>query len=120
MKESLPIIDSCNDCGACCREQDSPPGYVMLLSSPNLLDDESLQNEDVERFRNLPAAALAELRAYMHELLTGNLESDQPCIWLDLNSMQCRYYEHRPSICRNLEVGGQECREWRDAFEIDT
>ena len=28
----LPIVESCEGCGACCREQESPPGYVGYIA----------------------------------------------------------------------------------------
>lgn len=31
------------------------------------------------------------------------------CAALDRNSMNCMIYERRPKICRDLEMGGDEC-----------
>lgn len=36
-----------------------------------------------------------------------------PCIWLDTLDRHCMHYEHRPSDCRNFELGGQACLEAR-------
>ena len=119
MDHSLPIVESCDDCGACCREQESPPGYVMLLASPDMMDAPGPFKADVERLQSLPAAALAELREYMVRLLNGAEQDDPACIWLDSATMQCRYHEHRPSICREFELGTAECIEWRKTYDVD-
>lgn len=33
----LSILKSCDNCGACCLEQQSPPGCVILLSSEEMM-----------------------------------------------------------------------------------
>lgn len=40
-------------------------------------------------------------------------ELDGPCLWLDLDSRRCRHHDHRPQVCRDFEVGGQGCLDWR-------
>ena len=42
---------------------------------------------------------------------------EMPCIWFDLQTRQCRHYEHRPRICRDFERGTPECHGWRDVYE---
>ena len=120
MESDLPIIDSCGDCGACCMEQQSPPGYAMLLSSPELMDDAEMFADDVARLRNLPAEAMKELRDYLKDLLGGRGRPDDFCIWLDRSTKQCRFHEHRPMICRDMEVGGENCRGWRRSYQVDS
>jgi len=88
----LPIINSYEGCGVCCMEQLSPPGYVMLLSSPELIDEVELFAADVERLMNLPDEAMNELREYMQRLLSSASSDGEPCIWLDLQSMRCRFH----------------------------
>ena len=94
---ALPVINDCQGCGACCLEQQSPPGYlaIMQLGCESWTDD-----EDVERFKSLPAEALRELSDYRDELLLGAERRDDVCIWFDKQSRRCRHYEHRPNICR--------------------
>lgn len=75
--------------------------------------------EDVERLRNLPEDAMEELREYMKRLLAGEGAEGDSCIWLDGQSMRCRYHEHRPSICRDFKVGGEDCLGWRETYQID-
>jgi Fe-S-cluster containining protein len=31
------------------------------------------------------------------------------CAALDRHTMQCRIYERRPQVCRDMPMGGQEC-----------
>ncbi len=31
------------------------------------------------------------------------------CAALDRNTMLCRIYEHRPTVCRDYQVGGDDC-----------
>jgi Fe-S-cluster containining protein len=38
-----------------------------------------------------------------------NSPHERPCIWLDLATKRCRHYEHRPKLCRDFELGGEEC-----------
>lgn len=113
--KTLPIIESCEGCGACCMEQSSPPGYVFILvRGANSWPDE----EDVERFQNLPPEALRELKTYLSFLKRGTTKGETPCIWYDKNTRGCRYYEHRPNICRDFEMGSDGCRKWRRSYGV--
>ena len=106
---------NCTDCGVCCMEQGSPPGYVYIHNGGVDWPDE----EDVERFNQLPTKARVEIKKYADRLKSQPPRSDGPCIWLDRESKQCRYYEHRPNICRDLDVGSEGCRFWRSSYKID-
>jgi len=89
----VPIL-SCGDCGACCMEMCSPP-FVP---------------PDTDQ---LPPDVKSD---YQHGL-EGRDEAGWPdcvpCFWLDPDSKKCRHYEHRPDICRDFEMGSDECRAWR-------
>jgi Fe-S-cluster containining protein len=119
MNHELPVVDSCDNCGACCLEQESPPGYVLLLNSPGIRENPGKFGDDVERLESIPNEAAAELRDYLAALLAGEQRSDPACIWLNKATMRCRYHEHRPSICRDFEIGSAECIEWRRDYRID-
>lgn len=111
MSTLLPTLD-CNDCGACCFEQCSPPGYVAVVTgNEHLWPDE----EDVERAKTLPPEALRLLL----EAVAAASSDDSPCCWLDLVTNRCRFYEHRPNICRDFEPGSEGCRSWRDEYKVD-
>jgi len=119
MGMKLPIIESCDGCGACCMEQESPPGYISFLSYPEFAEEEDYTG-DAERFKNLPPHLLDELKEYHARLLSNSPPpGDQPCIWLDLETRKCKHYEHRPSICRDMEMGGDACRAWRKDAGMD-
>lgn len=115
---SLPVIAngiSCEGCGVCCLEQQSPPLYLGILRGYHLPDDPDADPDDFHRIANLPAAARKELEDYRQLLAEGG-ETDEVCIWFDRERRVCRYYEHRPSICREFEMGGENCREWRNVY----
>ena len=107
----LPVIKSCEGCGACCMEQSSPPGYAVLQS----LGGSWPEAEDWERFKRLPTKARVILKKYIDRVMSNSPPGDeQPCCWLDLETKQCRFYEHRPQICRDFEMGSEACRAWRE------
>ena len=74
--------------------------------------------EDLERLEQLPEEAMQELRSYIAAILDGKKSDDPSCIWLDRESLQCRYHEHRPSICRKFEISSDDCRGWRKEYQI--
>lgn len=113
----LSIIDNCDGCGACCLEQQAPPGYSMLLNSPELMANPEAFAADVARLRLLPQEAIDELRVYLKDLSAGIENPNPACIWLDQSTMKCRHYENRPSICREFEVGDDDCRGWRRQYQ---
>ncbi len=90
----------------------------MLLSSQELMNNAELFAEDVERLHQLPPEALMELRAYISQILSGQVRDDPACIWLDRETSRCRYYEHRPMICRDFQIGSEECLAWRSQYNI--
>lgn len=100
-------------------EQESPPGYAMLLSSPEMMEKADLFADDVKRLKSLPPAALLELQHYIDDLLNDVQRKTRACIWLDQSTAKCRYYEHRPMICREFELGSDECRAVRSAYRLD-
>jgi hypothetical protein len=84
------------------------PGFALPLQ-----DD-----EDLRRVRALPPEAYEELQDLVH----GRLEHDpgDPCIWLDTPTRRCRFYAHRPTVCRGdaVTVGNSACWGWREHFGI--
>ena len=109
---------NCNRCGVCCMEQGSPPGYLFLMhASPNGHADWPDQ-EDIARLAALPQEAKDVIVAYIGRLRRGEVSGDGPSCWLDLNTRRCRFYRHRPEICRNLEVGSDGCLRWRALYQI--
>lgn len=43
-----------------------------------------------------------------------------PCLWYDAETRQCKHYEHRPEVCREFEMGGDDCLEMRSGICLDT
>lgn len=80
---------SCDGCGACCQ------GQNLLPLCGSVADGKLLP-----AFLNLP----------LMRLLKRNIGGDDtPCVWLDAALARCKHYEHRPSICREFEMGGEAC-----------
>jgi Fe-S-cluster containining protein len=92
--ESLPLIESCDDCAACCRRTPIPPFQPGEESHWNVPD--SLMQPIWER-----------IHLDQHfDLL--------PCVWLDMGTLKCRHYDLRPQACRDFERSSDLCRLCRD------
>lgn len=127
---SLPVVTSCEGCGACCMTQGSPPGVLYHFGHP---DSEVAEAEGWPRHlrplsvwgRSLPPELAAELFRY-HEGLDAGTAEDRgaagiPCLWLDVQTRRCRHYEHRPEACREvLQPGDAICLAWRQDLGIRT
>lgn len=88
MKESKV---SCSNCQACCCRLE-----VILISDTGVPDRfVGLNNSNVEVMAR---------------------SSDGWCSALDRNSMSCSIYEQRPLVCREFEMGGNDCLSERSAF----
>lgn len=96
---NLPIIDTCDNCGACCMEMRSPP---------------FLGDADPE-FAALPG----EMRVEIVKHALGDAPYESPCLWLDLKTRKCMHYDLRPDICREFERGEEACWMWRKTYKID-
>ena len=121
-RTKLPLIESCEGCGACCLEMDSPPLYGVIkrmldtMSLADLVRGHPLYARDARRFMRMPAAVRTEFDILWANRVAENT-ADEPCFWLDLETRQCRHYRCRPSICRDeLKRGDESCRSWRDLW----
>ncbi|MBK7363100.1 MAG: YkgJ family cysteine cluster protein [Micavibrio sp.] len=110
--QQLPVVANCSGCGACCREQESPPGYIYIAAGAEDWPDE----DDVRRVREMPEELRGELRQYI--VADCQHERSPECLWYDPVTMQCKHHEWRPSICRDFDVGSDECLGWRKEFEV--
>jgi Fe-S-cluster containining protein len=91
-----PPPSTCDACGACCMQQVYPP----------FTDDELAFVPD-------------ELRVTFELLAAGESNEVRPCVWLDLETRQCRHYDHRPQICRDFERGSASCGLARWRYRVD-
>jgi hypothetical protein len=90
------MVTECDGCGgACCREMNSPPFDGGLDPF----------------FLALPPGARADYEAGMAKRKAEGCPGPEPCFWLTPEG-RCRYYDHRPRICREVLMGGDACRNW--------
>ena len=102
---TLPVVSTCEGCGACCR----------VVTSPPFRRDFSAAGEEAwERLKwdrpGLLAEILADERA---RRANGGPSYGTPCLWFDAGTGRCRHYDDRPRACRVFEVGGADCRDSR-------
>ena len=86
------------DCGACCREMSSPP------------------SDQAAELPKLPAEVGADYESGMRNRHADGWPDGVPCFWLA--DGRCKYYDHRPEICRDFKVGGEGCLKWRMAISL--
>jgi Fe-S-cluster containining protein len=102
---TLPVIESCAGCGACCQVVTSPP-FRRVFDAEGEEAWERLRRERPDLVRQITGEA-AERR------LAGGLSYGSPCLWYDPEARACRHYELRPRACREFAVGGADCRDAR-------
>jgi Fe-S-cluster containining protein len=104
---TLPIIAGCSSCGACCQVVTRPPFYYIGDPSYRRLQRDRLD-------------LAVELEAdYREREAVGGPWDGTPCLWYDPATRGCRHYGWRPDICRDFEVGDEECRDARKREGID-
>ena len=130
---------TCKGCGACCF-MGTPPiyGYYLFVDGgwptrherldrqwqyaqtlpkgewqEYCLDDWKEMKEDIARIEAMPAEAREAIVRFWTAMELGEADQDGPCCWLDPETKECRWYEYRPSICREFPMGGEGCRSWR-------
>ena len=137
----LPVVvdetpQDCSGCGVCCFHMGYPAFNLPVkpLSNEEIESDEHLRRiaQDARTRKQLLAGSPGE--KYWQTLpddLRNELESfvqtyepppdgelDPPCYWLDRETRLCKHHEHRPRVCRNFEIGGPGCLDWR-TFYVD-
>ena len=102
MKDNLPILEDCADCGACCVVTGVPP-FVLIDGV----------HEGI--VREVPPELLNPI------MLDWNIRTsipERPCLWYDEQTKTCRHYEHRPQACRDFEINSASCHAVREATQI--
>ena len=82
---------NCDNCGACCISQD-----LMPLLSPVAI-----------KYPELIQISKSPLKT-----------SELPCVWFNRATGKCNHYEDRPPTCRDFEVGGEQCMEYRRIYNV--
>jgi uncharacterized protein len=101
MPRELPVIESCEGCGACCRVVTLPPFRRVF--------DEGGE-EAWERLRwDRPDLRAEFLEADRARKASGEPSFGSPCLWLDLETGRCLHYDLRPRACREFALGGVDC-----------
>ncbi len=72
---------------------------------------------DDPHWRRLPASLQQQINAHIDQLV--DIDLGEPCIWLDLETRQCRHYDYRPQMCRDFEIGNPHCLRLRESQGID-
>ncbi|WP_435010959.1 YkgJ family cysteine cluster protein [Tundrisphaera lichenicola] len=108
---SLPPLENCENCGACCLVVTLPP-FRRIFNE---------DGEDAwERLRwERPDLLLEIIEAERDRRDDGRPMHGTPCSWYDGNTRQCRHHELRPRACREFVIGGQDCRDARRRAEMD-
>ena len=102
---SLAVIESCDDCGACCQVVTEPPFYRVFDD----IGEDAWERLKADR-PEIMAALLADQRA---RRAAGGPDFGTPCLWFEAATGRCRHYEYRPLACREFEVGGLDCHDAR-------
>lgn len=108
----------CAGCGACCSEMVIPPETVYAEFST--FDHANIPQDDWPRseWAATPPQEAWDLIVAQINRPEPNQNDNIPCCWLDLKTLQCRFCEHRPDICRDFELGGEACRAWCQTYQI--
>jgi Fe-S-cluster containining protein len=62
-----------------------------------------------------------DLRDEVLDELRREPDRDQqkvPCSWFDTSAKKCRNHKHRPTLCRDFEIGSQSCQDFRHFYGI--
>ncbi len=101
----LPVVD-CSGCGACCLHMGFP-SYVTAS------DGQAAEEPWLNMPDDLKAELLQQMESYVRPL-SGEL--DGICCWYDAQLQRCKHHEHRPNVCRDFQIGSQDCLGWRDVY----
>ena len=124
---TLPVLD-CHGCGVCCLHMGYPAFNLTKEQLERTAAGSELSHDEISQ---LGPAAKSDLARWVHmpeplrqKLLDKILsyqappegELDQACIWLDPSTRLCQHHEHRPQVCRDFEIGCNQCQAWRSVY----
>lgn len=99
---SLPLLSSCDGCGACCRHMIAPP--FLMSGGRNEAREKGVPQSLIDQF--WPRWTL---RLQLPE---------SACVWYDEAAAQCRHYELRPDACRAFDINSGPCQESRRKWGV--
>ena len=102
VKNSAETSPNCDGCGACCMAIGHPQFYRH-------------SNDPI--WESLPDNLKRQINEHIDNLT--EVDMGEPCIWLDMETRQCKNYEYRPQMCRDFELGNPHCLRMREARGID-
>ena len=96
----LPLLHpggECRDCGRCCAEIGTPPGFAAFFPAEgHAVPDEWKEWPDYAHLMSAPAEVRAELAAYYAAVDRGEVEDRSgypcPCLWYDEAAKVCKNY----------------------------
>lgn len=116
------IPDDCRDCGACCVSLDG------LSAAPLTRQDEAslppyearhyVRRDGIASASGAVGALHTVWRRPFAGLFADTLVCQCACLVLDSRAT-CSIYDARPSACRELERGGEECRVFRARLGLE-
>lgn len=117
----LPLLHPaarCGDCGTCCTEIGTPPGFAGFFPpAGHEIPEDWKAWPDYAILLAAPLAVREELAAYYAAVDRGEVEDRSgyavACLWYDEGTKRCRNYDHRPTVCREFRAGSAACRRWR-------
>lgn len=72
---------------------------------------------DLRRWIEMPPELRQEILQRMSSYVPPTQgQLDTQCTWLDRDTRVCKHHLHRPQVCRDFEVGCQQCLDWRDHY----
>ena len=110
------MADWCNNCGLCCMHMRTPP--FLGYSDPEWRALPQELKDELNTWFRYDGVLKRIVNSPRYDMVDMKHGDDFPCIWLNLATGKCRHYEHRPSVCRDYEVGNESCRELRLAVKL--
>ena len=96
---ALPVLDSCEGCGACCRVVTLPPFRRVF----NEAGEEAWERLRWDR-PGPPRSGSSRPSGPARSAASRRFGS--PCLWYDAATRRCRHHELRPRACREFAIGG--------------
>lgn len=87
------------------------------MGYPSYLDGSNGQPAE-PAWIEMPLGLKAELDEFVSRYERPVSGLDGPCCWYDPQSRTCLHHEHRPRVCRDFQIGSEDCIGWREVYSI--